>query len=530
MRAIIRSHELAEQAGFVADDRPFPGYGGAMWQQGTTEAMTTAPDPFAAFRAAIGAPDPVPALRAGLIGEGCVIPGPFGDRPLTYADYTASGRALRQVEDFVATHVLPYYANSHTEASYCGERMTLMRRAARAAIAACCGATADHAVIFCGSGATAGINRLVPLLGAGPGARVIVGPYEHHSNLLPWRESGAEVIELDEDPAGGPDRAHLAAALAGAAPGGRVICAFSAASNVTGTLTDIAGVTRQVKAAGARIVWDYAGGGPYLAIRMNPAPDAAIDAVVVSPHKFVGGPGASGVLILRRDAAVTRRPSWPGGGTVQFVSPEAHDYSPHLEAREEAGTPNVIGDLRAALAFIVKDAIGTDRIAARNRALVARALAAWQGEPRLDLLGPVGRDRLPIFAFRIRDGRGGFVHHQLVTRMLSDHFGIQARGGCACAGPYVHRLLGIGPDASARLRVAIIAGQEVEKPGFVRLNLSPLMADEKVAMILSSVLDLAQTAPGLARHYRCDAARAIFTPVCPAPKEAAPARRAERTA
>ncbi len=477
--------------------------------------MTPDQDLFSPFRSVLAAAYPIAALRTGLIGEGAMIDGGFGPRPLVYADYTASGRALRQVETFVIDHVLPYYANSHTEASFCGGRMTQMRRQARAIIARSCGAGPGHAVVFCGSGATAGINRLVALLGAGPGARVILGPYEHHSNLLPWRESGAEVIELAEDPSGGPDRSALAHALASAPRGARVICAFSAASNITGEIADVPGLTRQVRQAGARIVWDYAGGGPYLPIAMSQGPGAEIDAIVVSPHKFVGGPGASGVMILRRDAVVADQPTWPGGGTVRFVSPDSHDYSPRVESREEAGTPNVIGDLRAALAFLVKDRIGPAFMAERGAEATRQVQAAWGHQPRIDLLGPPGRARLPIFAFRIRDGQGGFVHHQLITRMLSDHFGVQARGGCACAGPYVHRLLGITADASARLRAAILAGAEIEKPGFVRLNLSPLMTAEKVQTILDAVLTLAGQAPALARLYDCDPLHAIFVPRAP---------------
>jgi selenocysteine lyase/cysteine desulfurase len=473
--------------------------------------VTEAANPFSPFLAQIRLAEPLAALRAGLIGEDVMIDGGFGPKPLIYADYTASGRALRQVESFVMEHVLPYYANSHTEASFCGARMTQMRRAARAVVAQSCGAGPEHAVVFCGSGATAGVNRLVTLLGAGPRARVILGPYEHHSNLLPWRESGAEVIELGEDPTGGPERAGLARALAGAPAGGRIICAFSAASNITGQVADVTSLTRQVRAAGALMVWDYAGGGPYLPISMSPAPGAEIDALVISPHKFVGGPGASGIMILRRDAVATDRPSSPGGGTVRFVSPQTHDYSPHIEAREEAGTPNVIGDIRAALAFLVKDCMGTDAMARRNVGLVDRALRALSAQPRIDLLGRADGNRLPILAFRVRDGRGGFVHHQLVTRMLSDRYGIQARGGCACAGPYVHRLLGIDEASSAKIRQAILSGQEMEKPGFVRLNLSPLMTDDKVQTILTGVVALSQEAPDMAAHYRCDPASAIFT-------------------
>lgn len=460
--------------------------------------------------------DTVAALQAGLVGQNARIEGPFGTKALVYADYVASGRALMQIERFILEEVLPFYANSHTEASYCGGFMTRLRREARAAIATCCGATRDHAVIFAGSGATAGLNRLVKLLGvtdavaAGKRVRVIIGPYEHHSNILPWRESGAEMVEIAECAAGGPDLAVLDAALS--VPAHLTVCAFSAASNVTGIVTDVATVTRRIKAAGAKAVWDYAGAGPYLPIAMTPAEDVEIDALVVSPHKFIGGPGASGVLIVRRDAVVTTKPSWPGGGTVKFVSPTGHDYSDNIEAREEAGTPNVVGDIRAALAFLVKDALGADAMQARNAELTRRAMAAWRGVDRLELLGSLDAQRLPIFSFRVRDGKGGHVHQQLVTRMLSDRFGIQARGGCACAGPYVHRLLGIGEEESEQMRAAIRAGEEMKKPGFIRLNFSVLLSEEKVKFILDSVARIAADAAQYVPQYDFDSSRAIFYP------------------
>ena len=473
------------------------------------QASSTPRAPFAPFIEAIQTDDPLETLRAGLIGEGAQIDGPFGPRSLVYADYTASGRALMPVERFILEQVLPYYANSHTEASWCGGFMTRMRQAARAVVARHCGAGPEHATIFTGAGATAGINRLVALLGAGPGVRVLLGPYEHHSNILPWRESGAEVIELDEAAEGGPDPVQLARLLADAK--GEVICALSAASNITGIVADVEGLTRQVKTAGARMVWDYAGGAPYLPISMTPAADAAIDAVVLSPHKFPGGPGASGVTILRRDAVRRATPSWPGGGSVRFVSPEGHDYSDSPEAREEAGTPDGPGDIRAALVFLVKETIGQERMDRRHRELCARVEDAWRRHPLIELLGRQRLAQLPIVSLRIRDGAGGFFHQQLVARMLSDHYGIQARGGCACAGPYVHRLLGIDAAQSARLRQAILSGDELAKPGFVRLNLSALMTDRKVDYILESLCKLAETAPVLAQDYDCDPGRAIFT-------------------
>lgn len=473
------------------------------------------------FRDSLASGDTIAALRDGLVGASATISGPYGDKPLVYADYVASGRALHQVERFILEEVLPYYANSHTEASYCGGFMTRMRREARGLIAGFCGATVDHAVIFTGSGATSGINRLVSLLGvtqaivAGQKVRVIIGPYEHHSNILPWRESGAEILEIAEQASGGPDLALLQAALDESSDA-LTICTLSAASNITGIISDVATITGIVKAAGAKMVWDYAGAGPYVSIAMSPAPGAGngaqIDAIVVSPHKFIGGPGASGILIVRRDAVVATKPSWPGGGTVKFVSPTAHDYSDSLEAREEAGTPNVVGDIRAALAFFVKDAIGEHAMTERNDALAKRAFSAWEDVDQLEILGLTGPARVPIFSFRVKNGKGGYVHQQLVTRMLSDRFGIQARGGCACAGPYVHRLLSIDDDQSEAIRKAILSGDEIMKPGFIRLNFSVLLSDDKVGFILDSVAQIAADATNFEPDYDFDPSRAIFFP------------------
>ena len=438
------------------------------------------------------APDPLAALRDGLIGGDATIDTPTGPKKLVYADYVASGRALRQVESFVMEEVLPFYANSHTEASFCGAHTTRLREDARKTVGALCGArTEDHAVIFSGSGATAGLNQLIHLLQVDAGTTVIVGPYEHHSNLLPWRESGAKVIELPEAAKGGPDMDVLNGALAEHTKSGPVIVAMSAAANVTGVCPDVAAVTRTVKAHGARMVWDYAGGGPYLRMTMTPAPDAEIDALVFSGHKFIGGPGASGVLILRRDAVATDIPYRPGGGTVAFVNAHQHDYVTRLEQREEGGTPNVIGDIRVALAMIVKDVIGQDYFDARNAQLAARAFDAWGKHPNIELLADNRPDRLPILSFVPRDASGQRIDHNAFTRALSDSYGIQARGGCSCAGPYVHALLNIDDSQSAEIRKDILHGGGTSKPGFVRLNLSVLMSDDTIDFILSAVGELA---------------------------------------
>ncbi|WP_110601843.1 aminotransferase class V-fold PLP-dependent enzyme [Salinicola lusitanus] len=473
--------------------------------------MTTLAD----FRRSLSGPDLLTRLREGLIGNDMPFVTPFGERRLLYADYVASGRALRQVERFISEEVLPFYANSHTEASHCGQAMTRLRQEARALIARALNAEDCH-VVFSGSGATAGINRIVALLDIAARVRrgervsVLVGPYEHHSNLLPWRESGAVLVEIPEGDAGGPDTVALERALDTVAGSDLIVGAFSAASNVTGIVSDVDDITRRLKRHGALAVWDYAGGGPYLAMDMAPAPDCRKDAIVFSPHKFVGGPGASGVMVVRDTLVHRRTPSLPGGGTVSFVSPWTHHYSSRLEAREESGTPNVVGDIRAALALLVKEAIGLPEIARRDADLRRRGLARWADEPRLELLGRQEVPALPIFSFRVRDADGGLIHHQLFTRMLSDVYGIQARGGCACAGPYAHRLLGIDAAASEALVERLGQGHELEKPGWIRLSLNVLHDDAQVERILDGVQTLAREAAAWARHYRADPVTARF--------------------
>ncbi|HEY0212891.1 MAG TPA: aminotransferase class V-fold PLP-dependent enzyme [Paenirhodobacter sp.] len=470
-------------------------------------------DYFTRFQAALTRMGPT-ALHQDEVGAGVMVPGPFGAHRLIYADYTASGRALMSVEQAVLGDLLPWYANSHTEASHCGSVMTRLRRAARAYIAAQVGAGADHAVVFTGSGATAGINRLVHLLGVaqavrcGQQARVLIGPYEHHSNILPWRESGAEIVDIPEAAQGGPDLAAIHAALVSAPSDAVVVGAFSAASNVTGALSDVAAVTRLLNQHGARAVWDYAAGGPYLPIDMQ-IQGTRLDAVVVSPHKFIGGPGASGVMVVRRDAVCSAVPSLPGGGTVAFVSPQGHRYATDVVAREEGGTPNVMGDLRAAMAFAVKAAIGADHMVERNAHLARLGSARLQAAAGVELLAARG-GHLPIFAFRLRDTAGQLLNHQLATRLLSDLFGVQARGGCACAGPYVHRLLDIDAAQSQALDARLQAGEELAKPGFVRLNLSALHTGEEVETILNAVAQLPGLTAQLGPDYVADPARAIF--------------------
>ncbi|MEZ5679809.1 MAG: aminotransferase class V-fold PLP-dependent enzyme [Erythrobacter sp.] len=457
-------------------------------------------------------------LEQAVVGHDICVEGPFGSHRLVYADHAASGRALKQVEEFIITNVLPYYANPHSRASFCGRRINALRGEARRRVAQACGADDRYDVIFAGAGATAGIQKLVHLfeLSGRSDFRsenpplIIVGPYEHHSNLLPWRESGAETIELPESEAcSGPCPQALERILQEAGSR-KVVCSFSAGSNVTGSLVDIEAITRLAKGYGALVVWDNAGAGPYLPIAMAPSSDASIDAVVVSPHKMLGGPGATGVLIVRREAVAIDRPTASGGGTVRYVTAADHDYSLDLATREEAGTPNTIGDIRAALAFEVKEALSRAGCSAIGRTFASKARSQWSAHANLHMLGPCSGDRLPIIAFRMTGKHGQLVHHQLITQLLSDRYGIQTRGGCACAGPYVHRLLSIDDDGAQSLRRAVLAGDEMAKPGFVRLSFSSCMSEETASYIIEAVSEVAKHIDELAALYRHDENEAIF--------------------
>ena len=392
-------------------------------------------------------------IRNAVIGDDAVLDGPFGPRRMVYADATASGRSLTFVEDFIRDRVLPMYANTHTEASATGRATTAMREEARAVIHRAVNGGDDDVVIFCGSGATGAIDKLIRMLELDGGERpvVFIGPYEHHSNELPWRESIADVVTIREDDAGRVDLEHLEHELRRHADRRVKIGSFSAASNVTGIVTDVDRVAITLHRYGAKSCWDYAAAGPYLPIDMNAAPDIANgplaykDAVFVSPHKFIGGPGTPGVLVAKRWMMRNRVPSVPGGGTILFVSPTGHSYHPDPAIREEGGTPAIVESIRAGLAFALKEAVGSEEIRRREHDFARRALRSWARNPDIEILGNPELERLAIVSLGLRHP-GGHLHANFVVAVLSDLFGIQARSGCFCAGPYIHRMY---PDRRA---------------------------------------------------------------------------------
>jgi selenocysteine lyase/cysteine desulfurase len=463
-------------------------------------------------------------IRRGVIGNDRAIEGPFGIRRVTYADYTASGRSLDFVEDFIRNEVMPLYANTHTETSTTGLQTTRFREDARRAILEALNGSDDDLVIFCGSGATGAVNKLIDILNLRVPADlddrygltalipederpvVFIGPYEHHSNELPWRETIAEVVVIDEDRDGRIDEAHLERELEAYGNRPLKIGSFSAASNVTGIVSNTEGLTAQLHRHDAFAFWDFAAAAPYVRIEMNPSaenadPITAKDAVFISPHKFVGGPGTPGVLIVKRCLVANRVPTVPGGGTVSYVSAEGHSYVEDPIVREEGGTPAIIESIRAGLVFKLKTAVGEDTIEDLERSFVTRAIESWSDNPRIRILGNREATRLSIVSFLIEND-GKFLHHNYVVALLNDLFGIQARGGCSCAGPYGHRLLRIDMDRSMRFRKAITSGCEGIKPGWVRVNFNYFISEVVFRYILDAVHLVAEAGWRLLPYYR----------------------------
>ena len=353
-------------------------------------------------------------MRRDVIGHGSTFSGAYGEKLMVYADWTASGRALRSVERKIRRDVLPLYANTHTSTSTTGAQSSCFRQEARQVVAQCVNARVSYSdkhsdvVIFAGSGSTGAVDRLARALGAhvplprGAPRRarpvVFVGPHEHHSNLLPWRESCAIVVTIPEDSrTGGPCVRALAAALGRYANHPTLIGSFSAASNVTGVLADVNAITETLHVHGALAFWDYAAAAPYVDVDMNPVvfdphtgalnPHVYKDAIFVSPHKLPGGPGSPGVLVAKRSLFQNDVPSTPGGGTVFFVTGADHRYLSNRVEREEGGTQDIVGSARAGLAFQVKAAVGPGLIARAESRLRDVLFGSLAANARIVLLG-----------------------------------------------------------------------------------------------------------------------------------------------
>ena len=464
----------------------------------------------------------VAKIRDSVIGDGQLIETSFGQKPLIYADYTASGRSLDFIEQFITNRVLPFYANTHTETSFTGAQSTAFREEARQSIKQAVNAVEDDQLIFCGSGATAAINKLIDILDLRlplnlnerhkfldlvPVASrpvIFIGPYEHHSNEIPWRESIADVVVIPLTQSGQLDTKVLQAKLIEFADRPLKIGSFSAASNVTGLKTDVDEVAALLHQYDALSFWDYAAAAPYVSIDMNPLNSACSkDAVFLSPHKFVGGPGTPGVLIVKKQLLKNSVPASPGGGTVLYVTPVDHQFIADHERREEGGTPAIVESVRAGLVFKLQQAVGTDLIESLEASFKERALAQWKLNKNIEVLGDSSQEGLSIFSLRIKHEEAD-LHYGFVVALLNDLFGIQARGGCSCAGPYGHELLGMDLNYSRKLEKELNKGHMVMRPGWVRLNFNYFINEETFDYLLNAIEYVSELGWKLLPFYEID--------------------------
>jgi len=456
-------------------------------------------------------------VRRGIIGGDMAFPTPFGLRHLFYADYTASGRGLAFVEKALGA-MARSYANTHTEDDYSGKMITRLYQQAEQRIKTFVKAGRDDKIFPTGAGSTGALKKLQEMIGVylppvtrerieaicrkageagldlGPEMKklkpvVFIGPYEHHTNELMWREAFAEVVVIDLDGRGGLDLADLEGKLDDSSFAGRIrFASFSAGSNITGIRTPVYEVAKICRRRGIPVFFDFAAVAPYIRIDMNKDAESAFDAIFFSPHKFLGGPGSCGILIMKdRLYRPDLPPTTAGGGTVVYVGTKLHDYSSDIETRETAGTPPILQTIKAALAMEVKEAIGVGRIDRIETGHLDRFMRGIRRIPGIHPIGPETiENRTPIVSFNIAH-RDRILHPKFVTKLLNDLFGIQSRAGCSCAGPYGHRLLGIDEATSLRFRDAILCGREGLKPGWVRINLHWVFNRADVAFLLKAI-------------------------------------------
>ena len=464
-------------------------------------------------------------LRDQTIGIDSIINTPFGQRLMVYCDFTASGRCLKFIEEYLM-HIQRHYANTHTEDDITGKNMTHLLHQAEKIIKDSVNAGPKGKIICSGAGSTGAIYRFQQIVGTAlspatksflwnvhkefikynPNADffefinsykpvIFVGPYEHHSNEISWRESLAVVKRVNLTPDGLIDLNHLEELLQKPEFQSRMrIGSFSAASNVTGIKTPVHDIARLLHKYNALACFDYAASAPYVRIDMNPDPgqkggDPSLDAVFISPHKFLGGPGSCGVLVFNdniyhKDLA----PSISAGGTVLYVNPVTQEYFSDIEEREKAGTPGVLQTLKAGMAFDIKDKLTPEKIEQRELELLNMAFDFWKQNPNIEILGNQDPEkRVAIVSFIIKDPWKKHLHPKFITALLNDLFGIQSRAGCSCAGPYGHILLNIDINTSVRYRSCIVNGNEGIKPGWCRVGFHYTMDNEEAMYVIKAV-------------------------------------------
>lgn len=438
-------------------------------------------------------------FRDGIVGLHQTLETPYGSPEMLYADWTASGRLYRPIEEAVLNRFGPLVANTHSESNGSGEAMTLAYQEAHRILKRHVHAGPEDVIITQGSGVTGVVNKLQRMLGLRLPERlqrycqvpeaerpvVFLTHMEHHSNQTSWLETLCDVEILEPNPQGLVDPSRLEAALLRHRDRPRKIGSFSACSNVTGIVTPYPELARLMHRHGGLCFIDFAASAPYVSIDMHPAgdPEAYLDAVYFSPHKFLGGPGTPGVLVFDSALYHNRVPDQPGGGTVLWTNPwHQHSYIHDIEIREDGGTPAFLQTFRAALAIRLKEAMDPERMRQREEQLLALLLPGLEAIAGVQVLASQQPQRQGIISFYIEG-----LHYNLVVRLLNDRFGIQVRGGCSCAGTYGHYLLHVDPQHSRAISGRIDGGDLSQKPGWIRLSVHPTTTDEEANRLVAAI-------------------------------------------
>jgi len=438
--------------------------------------------------------------RRNIIGYHQMMQSPYGEKRIIYADWIASGRLYLPIEKKMQEQFGPWVANTHTETSETGTLMTKSYHWAHQIIKNHVNANDNDVLITNGNGMTGVINKFQRILGMrtyGKDKQVVlkeedrpivfITHMEHHSNQTSWLETNADVHVLEPNPDLTVNPEELKLQLKKYKNRKYKIGSFSACSNVTGVHTDyhlLAKIMHQNK--GLCFV-DFAANAPYESMNMHPNdPDEALDAIFFSPHKFLGGPGSSGVLLFNKSLYSNSTPDNPGGGTVAWTNPwGGYQYLDDIELREDGGTPGFLQAIRIALAIKLKEQIGVEKMRNREKQLVKEAFRLLTPIPGLKILSDHIQDRMGIISFYMED-----VHYNLVVKMLNDRFGVQVRGGCACAGTYGHFLMGITPEKSKAIVEKISHGDLSSKPGWIRLSLHPSMTNEELQIVAKGLQEI----------------------------------------
>ncbi len=424
---------------------------------------------------------------------------------MIYSDWIASGRLYKPIEDRMANIIGPNIGNTHTETTETGTLMTNAYHTAHNIIKKHVGANEYDVIITAGAGMTAVVNKLQRIFGLRNCAKftldrecivkdeqpvVFITHMEHHSNHTSWLETIAKVVVLEPDDQNRVNPDELVRQLELHKNAKLKIGSFTAGSNVTGIIPPYYEMAEIMHKHGGIAMIDFAGSAPYVDINMHPEnPLQSLDAIFFSPHKFLGGPGSSGVLIFNKNLYTKKVPDNPGGGTVEWTDPwGGHKYFDDIELREDGGTPGFLQAIRIAYAIKVKDQLNTKLIKQREDELVKIAFEGFSKIKGIHILADNVKNRLGIFSFWFEN-----IHFNLLVKLLNDRYGIQVRGGCACAGTYGHFLLNVTPEESKRIVERISSGDLSNKPGFVRVSLHPTMTNEELNTIISAVNDISNS-------------------------------------